>query len=93
MSFIGGTGATSRTSKGRKARISSRADLDYDGLQASGGNGVGFDPARQGLDDGKTHVGIENVRSRLAAMCGETIEIQSEPGVGTTAVMTIPKNV
>ena len=34
--------------------------------------------------------GIENVRSRLSAMCGGSLEITSKPGEGTTAVITIP---
>jgi hypothetical protein len=36
-------------------------------------------------------IGITNVRSRLASMCGGTLNIISKPGTGTTAVITIPK--
>jgi len=35
-------------------------------------------------------VGIENVRRRLAAMCGGSLEFESDPGVGTTATIRIP---
>ena len=54
-------------------------------------DGVGFDSSRVPKLDGRAHVGIENVRSRLVSMCGGTLLIQSEPGVGTVAVITIPK--
>lgn len=53
-------------------------------------DGAGFDPA-QPREDGRTHIGIQNVRSRLEQMCGGTLDIQSTPGVGTVAVITIPK--
>ena len=53
-------------------------------------DGVGFDTnARQ--DTSRTHVGIENSRKRLAAMCGGTLSIGSKIGVGTTITITIPK--
>ena len=58
-------------------------------------DGAGFDPQQPVslnlLQDGRSHVGIENVRSRLAAMCGGSLEIHSKPGEGTTAVIAIPK--
>ena len=53
-------------------------------------NGVGFDPSQK-LNDGREHVGIENVRSRLAAQCGGTLTIRSQVGRGTTAEVWIPK--
>ncbi len=54
-------------------------------------DGVGFDVNRQSKNDGRSHIGIENTRSRLAAMCGGTLEIKSVPGKGTTATISIPK--
>ena len=51
---------------------------------------AGFTP-RQGRTDGHSHVGIANVRERLSAMCGGTLDIQSTVGGGTTATITIPK--
>jgi len=54
-------------------------------------DGIGFDPELTPPDDGRRHVGIENVRSRLAAMCGGTLEIQSKLGEGTKAVITIQR--
>ena len=52
--------------------------------------GLGFDPAHY-MDDGKIHIGIENVRLRLEHMAGGKLAITSTPGVGTTAVIVIPK--
>ena len=54
-------------------------------------DGAGFDPDAVPAD-GKAHIGIENTRARLAAMCGGTLEVTSEPGEGTRAVMRIPKD-
>ena len=53
-------------------------------------DGVGYDPNKT-QDDGRTHIGIDNVRSRLSSMCGGELSIESTPGQGTTAVITIPK--
>ena len=52
--------------------------------------GCGFDP-NQPKDDGKRHIGIENVRQRLFSMCGGTLTIESELGKGTLATIIIPK--
>lgn len=53
-------------------------------------NGDGFNPDEPS-EDGKTHVGIENVRARLAALCGGSLEIDSAIGKGTTVTICIPK--
>ena len=50
----------------------------------------GFDPSQK-QDDGRSHVGIENVRARLEMLCGGTLIIDSVPDKGTTAVVTLPK--
>ncbi len=49
-------------------------------------DGVGFD-----VQQAPSHIGMDNVRKRLAAMCGGTLRIESEIGKGTKAVITIPK--
>jgi len=54
-------------------------------------NGIGFDINAK-PDDDRTHIGLSNVRSRLATMCGGTLSIESTPGVGTSAVITLPKD-
>lgn len=41
--------------------------------------------------DGHVHIGVENVRGRLSALCNGTLELQSKAGVGTTVTITIPK--
>ena len=53
-------------------------------------DGPGFDPSTV-PDDGKPHVGIANVRERLADVCGGKLDIQSKPGEGTTATILLPK--
>ena len=52
-------------------------------------NGPGFD-INVKKDDGRTHVGIDNVRSRLKLMCGASLNITSTPETGTVAVITVP---
>lgn len=52
-------------------------------------DGIGFDPSIL-LDDRK-HIGIRNIRGRIEAMCGGTLTVESAPGKGTKAVITIPK--
>lgn len=59
-----------------------------------GDNGQGFDPEKplvSDYDDGRSHMGIANVRARLSAMCGGTLGIESVIGEGTTAIIEIPK--
>jgi hypothetical protein len=53
-------------------------------------DGVGFEQANIG-DDGQQHIGINNVKLRLSAQCGGSLEIESSPGEGTTATIIIPK--
>ena len=52
-------------------------------------DGAGFNPSK--IDDGKTHTGIENVRTRVQAMCGGSVEIEGHIGEGTTVRVYIPK--
>ena len=52
-------------------------------------DGVGFD-MNAGYDETK-HVGIKNIRGRIEAMCGGTLNIESEIGKGTKATIRIPK--
>lgn len=53
-------------------------------------DGVGFDVSAP-KNDGRTHVGMENVKNRLKTMCNATVETESTPGVGTTVKILIPK--
>ena len=54
-------------------------------------DGPGFSPGdKQGFDE-RTHVGIENVKERLRAVCNGELRIQSAPGAGTQAIIILPK--
>lgn len=52
-------------------------------------DGPGFD-TNMIKNDGRSHVGIESVRSRLENMCGGSLIVESEPGAGTKAKIIIP---
>ena len=54
-------------------------------------DGVGFDTT-QPIDE-KKHVGLRNIRGRLKAMVDGDLILESQPGVGTKAVIMIPKEV
>lgn len=49
-------------------------------------DGVGFD-----ADNAELHVGIENVRGRIATICHGDVSIKSTLGVGTRVSIEIPK--
>ena len=53
-------------------------------------DGVGFNPDDY-LSDGRKHVGIANVKYRLAVLCGGSLDIQSEKDHGTTVTIRIPR--
>jgi len=54
-------------------------------------DGLGFDTNQITNGQGRANIGIQNVKTRLAAMVGGILEIQSEKGTGTTVTMKIPK--
>ena len=54
-------------------------------------DGVGFD-ADAPIDE-KKHVGLRNIRGRLKAMVNGALVLESKPGVGTKAMIMIPKEV
>ena len=49
-------------------------------------DGIGFD-----FESTEKHVGLENVRSRIAAMCHGELSVKSTVGVGTRVTIEIPK--
>ena len=53
-------------------------------------DGVGFDPKKKD-DDGKVHIGIDNVKKRLNDMCGGKLIINSKVGEGTVSIIKIPE--
>lgn len=54
-------------------------------------NGPGFVPDSVSGDRERSHIGIQNVRARLRSVIGGKLEINSEPGKGTTATIILPK--
>ena len=52
-------------------------------------NGAGFDTSIE-LDK-KEHVGLNNIRERLRAIVGGDLVVESEIGVGTKAIILIPR--
>ena len=53
-------------------------------------NGKGFDPEGT-AEAGGMHIGIRNVRERIEVLCGGTLEIESEPGKGSTVIIRLPR--
>ena len=51
-------------------------------------NGVGFDVSELGQNN---RIGLRNIKSRLEAMCGGILHIESIIGVGTKITVEIPK--
>lgn len=54
-------------------------------------NGPGFDPQALPPNDGRTHIGIKNVRDRLRHVCNGKLIIASAVGKGTSVTLAIPK--
>ena len=52
-------------------------------------DGVGFDTSAP--LEGKKHVGLRNIRGRLKAMVNGELVLESKEGVGTKAIIMIPK--
>ena len=52
-------------------------------------SGIGFIP--NSYSDGKIHIGINNVKERIANMADGTLTINSELGIGSIAIITLPK--
>ena len=80
---------TSKKRGGGKVTISTREEKENYVITVSD-TGCGFDPTKP-KNDGKVHVGIENVKQRLTNMCAGTLTIQSTVGEGTVATIRIPK--
>ena len=80
---------TSKKRGGGTVKISTDEDKENYIITVSD-TGCGFDPTKP-KEDGKRHVGIENVRQRLSNLCSGTLKIESTVGVGTLATIIIPK--
>lgn len=53
-------------------------------------DGVGFDVDAP-ITDGKSHIGLKNVKSRIALMTNGTFRLESQIGKGTKATIRLPK--
>lgn len=76
-------------------RLSGRLEGDEIILQVQD-DGVGMDPKRldeMSSDDGKTHYGLSNVKTRLMIFYEKNAEVTciSAPGIGTTITLKFPK--
>ena len=70
-----------------------RSERSHGGFEVSiRDDGVGFVPGKI-VDDGRSHVGLINVKERLETMCHGTLKIESIPGEGTLCRIWIPENV
>lgn len=78
-----------RREEGGTIRISSK-EKESEYLICIEDDGIGFLP-EEIEKDGKVHIGIKNVKSRVEAMCGGTVTIHSIPGEGTKVFIQIPK--
>ena len=52
--------------------------------------GVGFDPEKK-KDDGRSHLGLENVKRRISMMSKGEMDIISAIGEGTIITLKLPK--
>lgn len=80
-------GISKKENGGTITIATSLADKQFSIIVAD--NGSGFDPSEK-KQDGRSHIGIQNVRDRIRTLCNGTLVITSAPGIGTTAVITIP---
>lgn len=53
-------------------------------------NGVGFNTSLAEKSGG-SHIGLKNVRERIASMCGGSVSVESREGEGTKITILIPK--
>ena len=53
-------------------------------------NGIGFDVTKPPIEDGRSHVGIKNIKQRLSQMLNATVDTTSVLNEGTKTVITIP---
>lgn len=79
----------SKRPSGGTIRVHSWENSEYCSILVED-DGVGFDTSGDYDTDG-LHVGLANVRTRLAALCGGTLTIRSSLGTGTAVEITIRK--
>ena len=70
-------------------KISTRRDGDFYEIVIED-DGVGFDTTKPIVEDGRTHVGMNNVLDRLREMSNATTEVISSPGNGCKTIIRVP---
>lgn len=81
-------GVTKRP-EGGTVKLSTRKDGAYYIVTVSD-DGVGFDTDAVPNADGRTHVGLSNIRYRFENMMQGKVTVESTPGCGTTVTVYIP---
>ncbi len=76
--------------EGGTVRIATREEDGFVCVTVSD-DGVGFDPDAMVEQNGRSHVGLSNIRTRLKEMMNADVEIKSTVGVGTTVTIRIPR--
>ena len=72
-----------------RVRVKTNSD-EEDYIVTVEDNGRGFFPESVNTLD-ESHIGIRNVRERIEMFCGGSMTIESNPGMGTTVTIRIPK--
>ena len=54
-------------------------------------DGIGMTEKTPEKKDNRSHIGVENAKKRIETMCHGTLDFQSIPNVGTTVLITLPK--
>lgn len=78
-----------RLEEGGTIKISSKEN-EQEYIVTISDDGIGYDVNKE-KNDGISHVGTTNVRERLKIMCNGKLTINSTPGLGTNAIISIPK--
>lgn len=77
-------GVTKKAAGGTVRICTREEDMDY--VIEVIDDGVGFDP-----ETAEMHVGVQNVRTRIAALCRGDMTVKSTENVGTRVTIEIPK--
>lgn len=79
-----------KSQKGNTVRVSSWELEKYWCVRVED-DGAGFECEQLPPNDGRSHIGLMNTRSRVEGMCQGTFVISSIKDVGTVVTITIPK--
>jgi len=83
-------GIRGKDTPGHLKITSSKTERGYEVVVSD--DGIGFDPDVPVKEDGKSHVGMINVKSRLEKMCDATMIVESSPGNGCKTTIIFPIN-